>query len=237
MDHISIPNHLVIIVDDNRRWAKKRNMPAFIGHKHGFERLEKVIDYAVKSGVPYMSFFVFSTENFKRDAKEVDCLMELFCKNFSEMAVKMRKKNIKAVFSGRRAGLAPSVINAMDCLSAETQACTGSTVNFCLNYGGKAEIVDACKVIAAEINDKALQIQDIDEATFTQHLYTDLPPVDFLVRTSGEVRISNFMLWQLAYAELYFTKVLFPDFDEDCFNEALRTYQCRSRRFGGDAIK
>ncbi|WP_313134238.1 polyprenyl diphosphate synthase [Anaerocolumna sp.] len=237
MDKISIPNHLAIIVDGNRRWARIRNMPAFMGHKYGFERLEKVIDYAVKLGIPYISLFVFSTENFKRDDKEVEYLMELFCKNFSKMAAKMKKENIKAVFSGRRADLVPSVINAIDYLSFETQNCTGATVNFCLNYGGKAEIVDACKAIAIEINDNALKIQDINETTFTQYLYTDLPPVDFLVRTSGETRISNFMLWQLAYSEMYFTDVLFPDFDENCFNEALRAYQCRSRRFGGDSLK
>lgn len=237
MDKISTPNHLAIIVDGNRRWARKHNMPTFMGHKHGFDRLEKVIDYAVKLGVPYISFFVFSTENFKRDAKEVDYLMELFCENFSEMAVKMKMNNIKAVFSGRRVGLASSVINAMDYLSSETQECTASTVNFCLNYGGKTEIVDACKAIVVEINDKALQIQDINETTFTRYLYNDLPPIDLLVRTSGEVRISNFMLWQLAYSEMYFTEVLFPDFDEDCFNEAIRTYQCRGRRFGGDPLK
>jgi undecaprenyl diphosphate synthase len=237
MDQISIPNHLAIIVDGNRRWAKKHNMPAFMGHKHGFERLEKVIDYAVKIGIPYVSLFVFSTENFKRDTKEVDYLMELFCNNFSKMAAKMEEKNIKAVFSGRRTGLIPSVINAMDYLSTETQNCTGTTVNFCLNYGGKAEIVDACKTIATEIKNQDLCIQDIDEMTFSRYLYTDFPPVDLMVRTSGEVRISNFMLWQLAYSELYFTDVLFPDFDEDCFNQALKSYQCRCRRFGGNSFK
>lgn len=237
MDQISLPNHLAIIVDGNRRWARKHNMPAFMGHKHGFERLEKVIDYAIKLGIPYISLFVFSTENFKRDAKEVDYLMELFCGNFSKMATKMKKENIKTVFSGRRVGLVPSVINAMDYLSSETEDCTGTTVNFCLNYGGKAEIVDACKAIVVKINEKVLQIEDINESTFTRYLYTDFPPVDLLVRTSGETRISNFMLWQLAYSEMYFTDVLFPDFDEDCFNEALRAYQCRTRRFGGDSLK
>lgn len=237
MDQISIPNHLAFIVDGNRRWAKKHNLPAFTGHKYGFERLEKVIEYAVNLDIAYISLFVFSTENFKRDAKEVDYLMELFCNNFSIMAAKMKKKNIKAIFSGSRVGLMPSVINAMDYLSSETQGCTASTVNFCLNYGGKTEIVDACKAIAGQINNKALQIQDINETTFSQYLYSDLPPVDLLVRTSGEVRISNFMLWQLAYSEMYFTEVLFPDFDEDCFNKALRAYQCRGRRFGGDSLE
>jgi undecaprenyl diphosphate synthase len=237
MDQTNIPNHLAIIVDGNRRWARKHNMPAFMGHKHGFERLEKVIDYAAKIGVPYISFFVFSTENFQRDAQEIDYLMELFKKNFLKMAVKMKLENIKAVFSGRRVNLAPSVIDAMDYLSSETQNCRGTMVNFCFNYGGKAEIIDACKIIATKINNNALQIEDINEATFTQHLYTDFPPVDLLVRTSGEIRISNFMLWQLAYSEMYFTDVLFPDFDEDCFNEALRAYQCRTRRFGGDSLK
>ncbi|WP_446787840.1 polyprenyl diphosphate synthase [Macellibacteroides fermentans] len=237
MDQISIPNHLAIIVDGNRRWARIHSMPAFMGHKHGFERLEKVIDYAAKKDIPYISLFVFSTENFKRNAKEVDYLMELFCNNFFEMAAKMEKKNIKVVFSGRRTGLIPAVINAMDYLSSETQGCTGTTVNFCLNYGGKAEIIDACKAIAVEIKNQDLCIQDVDEKTFSRYLYTDFPPVDLMVRTSGEVRISNFMLWQLAYSELYFTDVLFPDFDEDCFNEALLAYEGRRRRFGGDSFK
>jgi undecaprenyl diphosphate synthase len=237
MDQSSIPNHLAIIVDGNRRWARKRNMPAFMGHKHGFERMENVIEYAVNLGVSYISLFVFSTENFNRDDKEIDYLMDLFCKNFSKLALKMKKENIKAVFSGRRDGLVPYVIDAMDYLSSETQDCTASTVNFCLNYGGKAEIVDACKEIAVEVNNKALLIEDINETIFTQYLYTDLPPIDLLIRTSGEVRISNFMLWQLAYSEMYFIDVLFPDFDENCFNEALSAYQCRSRRFGGDSHK
>jgi undecaprenyl diphosphate synthase len=237
MNQISIPNHLAIIVDGNRRWARIHSMPVFMGHKYGFDRLEKVIDHAARIGISYVSLFVFSTENFKRDTKEIDYLMELFCNNFSKMAVKMKKKNIRSLFSGRRTGLIPSVIDAMDYLSSETQNCTGTTVNFCLNYGGKAEIIDACKAIAVEINDKALSINDINEATFAKYLYTDLPPVDLLVRTSGEVRISNFMLWQLAYSEMYFTDVLFPDFNEDCFDEALLAYQCRSRRFGGDSIK
>ncbi|ETA81705.1 polyprenyl diphosphate synthase [Youngiibacter fragilis] len=234
MNQISVPNHLAIIVDGNRRWARKHHMPAFMGHKHGFDRLEKIIDHAVKSGVSYISLFVFSTENFRRDANEVDYLMELFCKNFSEMAAKMKRKNIKVVFSGRRTNLIPSVIDAMNYLSSETQDCTQSIVNFCLNYGGRAEIVDACKAISADVDENTLQIEDINETTFTRYLYQDLPPVDFLVRTSGEIRISNFMLWQLAYAEMYFTDVLFPDFDEACFDEALRVYQCRSRRFGVD---
>jgi len=237
MDKMSVPNHLAIIVDGNRRWARKHHMPAFMGHKHGFERLEKIIDHAVKTGVSYISLFVFSTENFKRDTKEVDYLMELFCRNFSEMATKMKRNNIKVVFSGRRTNLIPSVVDAMDYLSSETQNCTQSTVNFCLNYGGRAEIVDTCKSIATAVNNNTLQIQDINEETATRFLYNDLPSVDFLIRTSGEIRISNFMLWQLAYAEMYFTDVLFPDFDEACFDEALNAYQCRSRRFGGDSSK
>jgi undecaprenyl diphosphate synthase len=125
----------------------------------------------------------------------------------------------------------------MDYLSSETQNCTQSTVNFCLNYGGRAEIVDTCKSIATAVNNNTLQIQDINEETATRFLYNDLPSVDFLIRTSGEIRISNFMLWQLAYAEMYFTDVLFPDFDEACFDEALNAYQCRNRRFGGDSSK
>lgn len=237
MKQMSVPNHLAIIVDGNRRWARKHNMPAFMGHKHGFARAEEVVDLAVKSGISYISLFVFSTENFSRDAKEVDCLMVLFRENFLRIAAKMARNNVKVIFSGRKSNLAPAVITAMDYLSAATQDGTQATVNICLNYGGKAEIVDACKSIATAVHNNTLQIQDINEETAARFFYNDLPSVDFLIRTSGEIRISNFMLWQLAYAEMYFTDVLFPDFDEECFDEALRVYQCRSRRFGGDSSK
>ena len=237
MNKISMPNHLAIIVDGNRRWARKHNLPSFMGHKHGFERAEEVVDFAVKSGISYISLFVFSTENFNRDEKEVDYLMALFCENFLRIAAKMERNNIKVVFSGRKSNLTPAVITAMDYLSDTTQGGAQATVNVCLNYGGKAEIVDACKSIAMAANNNSLQIQDINEQTIARFLYHDLPSVDFLIRTSGEIRISNFMLWQLAYAEMYFTDILFPDFDEECFDEALSAYQCRSRRFGGNSPK
>ncbi|MGB4439754.1 MAG: polyprenyl diphosphate synthase [Sedimentibacter sp.] len=235
MEPHNIPNHLAIIVDGNRRWARQHNQPSYIGHKYGFERLEKSIDYVVTLGVSYISLFVFSTENFQRDAQEINYLMNLFRKNFYQMSLRMKESNIKAIFSGRRADLPTDIIDSMDHLVSTTRDCTSATVNFCLNYGGKAEIVDACKAIVREINSKMLCVQDIDETLFAQHLYADLPPIDLLIRTSGELRISNFMLWQSAYSEMYFTDVLFPDFDEGCLDEAIKAYQCRNRRFGGDS--
>ncbi len=237
MEQYNFPNHLAIIVDGNRRWARKHNQPPCIGHKYGFERLEKTIDYAVTLGIPYISLFVFSTENFKRDTQEINFLMKLFRENFRQMSSKMKEKDIKVIFSGRRTDLSPAIINSMEYLISETRDCTHATVNFCLNYGGKAEIVDACKAVVQEIDCKALCVQDIDEAVFARHLYTDLPPIDLLIRTSGELRISNFMLWQSAYSEMYFTNVLFPDFDNHCLDEAIKSYQCRNRRYGGDSIK
>lgn len=235
MEQHNIPNHLAIIVDGNRRWARQHNRPSYIGHKCGFERLEKIIDYAVTLGIPYISLFVFSTENFKRDAREINYLMNLFRKNFRQMSLRLKESDIKTIFSGRRADLPPDIIDSMDYLISTTRDCTSATVNFCLNYGGKAEIVDACKSIVQEVNSKTLSVQDIDEIVFARYLYSDLPPIDLLIRTSGELRFSNFMLWQSAYSEMYFTDVLFPDFNEDCLNEAIKAYQCRNRRFGGDS--
>lgn len=233
----SIPNHVALIVDGNRRWAKKHKLTSFFGHKNGFEQLESIIEYAVDQGVRYISCYVFSTENFKREKAEVDYLMRLFCDNFPRLSLKLRRENIKAVFSGRKTNLQPEVIDCMDGLEEATADCTRATVNFCLNYGGQAEIIDACKEICEDVKKGIIQTEDIDNTLFEGYLYQKLPPVDLLIRTSGEIRISNFMLWQLAYAEMYFTDVLFPDFSEDEFDKALAFYNKRERRFGGNSVK
>lgn len=234
MDYSSlkIPNHLGIIVDGNGRWAKQRGKIRSLGHKAGFERLETIIKYAAKKGIKYISLYVFSTENFKRSKEEVDYLMNLFTHNFKKMVKKFNKENIKVVFSGRKRPLKDEVYLGMQEMTDMTKNNTGTLVNFCLNYGGHAEIVDATKKIAKDVCEGKINIDEIDEEMFNHYLYQDLPPVDFLIRTSGEVRISNFLLWQLAYAEMYFPKVYFPDFDERCFDEAILEYTKRDRRFG-----
>ena len=229
---LKIPNHIGIIVDGNGRWAKERGKIRSLGHKAGFERLETIIKYASSKGIKYISLFVFSTENFKRSKDEVDYLMNLFIHNFRKMVKKFNKENMKVVFSGRREPLEDRVYNGMQEMTESTKNNTGTIVNFCLNYGGHAEIVDATKKIAEEVKEGKLNIEDINDEVFNKHLYHDLPQLDFLIRTSGEVRVSNFMLWQMAYAEMYFPTTYFPDFDESCFDDAILAYNKRDRRFG-----
>ena len=238
MPNENIPRHVAIIVDGNRRWARQRMMPASLGHKAGFDRLKEITRYALaERGVEVLSLYVFSTENFARDPKEVGYLMDLFSNNFRTIADEMNERNCKVLFSGRREGLQQRVCDAMDYMMDLTKDNTRGIVNFCLNYGGHAELTDAVRAIAREVKSGALDPAVIDEKTVESHLYCQLPPVDFLIRTSGEQRISNFLLWQAAYAEFYFTPVLFPDFDKGQFDAALAEYTRRDRRMGGDTKK
>ena len=238
MPNENIPRHVAIIVDGNRRWARQRMMPASLGHKAGFDRLKEITRYALaERGVEVLSLYVFSTENFARDPKEVGYLMDLFSNNVRTIADEMNERNCKVLFSGRREGLQQRVCDAMDYMMDLTKDNTKGIVNFCLNYGGHAELTDAVRAIAGEVKSGALDPAVIDEKTVESHLYCQLPPVDFLIRTSGEQRISNFLLWQAAYAEFYFTPVLFPDFDKGQFDAALAEYARRDRRMGGDTKK
>lgn len=231
-DELKVPNHLGIIVDGNGRWAQKQKKIRSLGHKAGFERLEEIIKYASKKKINYISLFVFSTENFKRSKEEVEYLMNLFTHNFKKMIKRFNKENMKVVFSGRREPLEDKVYNSMQEMTELTKNNTGMVVNFCLNYGGHAEIIDTTKKIAQKVKEGVLNIDDINDEIFNHYLYQDLPPIDFLIRTSGEIRISNFMLWQLAYAEMYFPSTYFPDFNEKCFDDAILEYNKRDRRFG-----
>lgn len=231
-----LPTHAAIIVDGNRRWARNRSLPASFGHKAGFDRLKEITRYAVGDcGVKVLSLYVFSTENFARDAKEVGYLMDLFANNFRTIAEEMNERGCQVLFSGRRDGLQPRVCKAMDYMMDLTKNNKKGIVNFCLNYGSHAELTDAVRAIAGEVKAGDLEPEQIEPATIGAHLYQNLPPVDFLIRTSGEQRISNFLLWQSAYAEFYFTDVLFPDFTKQRFDEALAEYARRDRRMGGNS--
>ena len=233
-----IPTHAAIIVDGNRRWARQRMLPASLGHKAGFDRLKEITRYAVGDrGVRVLSLYVFSTENFARDAKEVGYLMDLFANNFRTIADEMNERGCQVLFSGRREGLQQRVLDAMDYMMDLTKNNTKGIVNFCLNYGSHAEITDAVRGIAREVQAGTLSPDAIDEKTIESHLYRQLPPVDLMIRTSGEERLSNFLLWQCAYAEFYFTPVLFPDFTKECFDQALEEYARRDRRMGGNTKK
>lgn len=226
-------NHLGIIVDGNGRWAKERGLSRSEGHKAGAETLKNIILYLNKENlVNYLSLYVFSTENFDRPKDEVNYLMELFLKWFKTVEKEYKKENIKVYFSGRKEYLKKEIVEAMNILEEKTKNNTGLVVNFCLSYGGRAEIVDATKKIAKMVVDNRIDIDDIDEKLFSQNLYHELPDVDFLIRTSGENRISNFMLWQISYAEFYFPKTCFPDFTIDELKKSFLEYEKRDRRFG-----
>lgn len=226
MNEIKIPNHVAIILDGNGRWAKERGKKRTEGHKEGYKTLKKVSKYILSKGTKYLSVFAFSTENFNRSQEEVNFLMDLFIKAFKEDGDYFDKENIRVVFSGCEEHLRQDVIDVMKKLEEKTKNNTLGILNICLNYGGRREIVDAVNKI---IMDKK---EDITEDAFKKYLYNDLPDIDFMIRTSGEERISNFMLWQLSYAELYFPKCYFPDFNESEYDKALLEYTNRDRRFG-----
>lgn len=226
-------NHIGIIVDGNGRWAKEKGKSRSEGHKAGAETLEKIILYISKENIAnYLSLYVFSTENFSRSPEEVNYLMELFMKWFKKCKEKYKDANIKVLFSSQKEFLKPEIVKAIDELEEAIKDNTGLVVNFCLSYGGRQEIVDATKKIATAVLENKLNINDINEELFKKYLYNDLPDVDFLIRTSGENRVSNFMLWQISYAEMYFPKVYFPDFTPKCLEEAIEEYEKRDRRFG-----
>jgi undecaprenyl diphosphate synthase len=229
MTNNNVPNHLAIILDGNGRWATEHGLSRSEGHLEGSKTLIKMAEYIFKRGVKVLSVFAFSTENFKRNKEEVDYLMNLFIKMFNSQFKKLKKENIKVIFSGRKDNLPSKVVKAMEALENETID-NEYIFNICLNYGGQSEIVDAVKRI---INDN-IDINTLNTDTFKQYFYHDLPDIDLVIRTSGEERISNFMIYQLAYAELYFTDTYWPAFDEAEFEKAVTSFNNRERRFGGN---
>lgn len=233
MNDLNLPIHVGIIMDGNGRWAKKRGLARSLGHSAGAKNLKKLLRHIFKRGIKYVSVYAFSTENFKRSKEEVDYLMKLFIKMFKTNAKEFIKDKIKVVFSGSRNNLSEELNNAMDDLEEKTKDFENGIFNVCLNYGGRSEIIDATKKIAKLVKDGKLAIEDIDEEVLNNNMYNRLPDLDFVIRTSGEMRTSNFMPWQSTYAEYYFPDTLFPDFDEKQFDIAIEEYQKRSRRFGG----
>lgn len=227
VNNLKIPTHVAIILDGNGRWATEHGKKRHAGHKAGYENLKKLSKYILEKGTKYLSVYAFSTENFNRPEEEVNYLMNLFITGFNNDKSYFGRENIKVVFSGRKEHLSKEVIHAMTSLEEMTKENTLGVLNICLNYGGRSEIVDACQKI---INAK---LSTVNEEIFSKYLYHDLPDIDFCIRTSGECRISNFMLWQLSYAELYFPKCYFPDFNEMEYDQALIEYTSRDRRFGG----
>ena len=233
MEITNYPKHLAIIMDGNGRWAKKQGLLRAYGHEKGVQTVRQVVEYCVEHRIPYLTLFAFSTENWKRPALEVKALMELLVKFLKKEVDNLHKNNVRLKTIGNldRFPLKPreALLASIDKLKNNT----GLTLTLALNYGAREEILTAIKEIAAKVKEGTLIANTITETTLQKHLYTyDLPDVDLLIRTSGEERISNFLLWQIAYAELYFTEVLWPDFTKKHLEEALSNYQNRERRFG-----
>ena len=231
---LNIPTHIAIILDGNGRWAKKRGMPRVYGHRKGAYNISNIAQYADEIGIKVMSIYCFSTENWSRPGDEVTYLMKLPIRYFSRYKEKIKNSNIKVIFSGRRDHVSEKLNTLMDEIVELTKDHVGLILNICFDYGSRDELVRAIKNIANDIISNKITISDIDTKLINSYLDTkNLPDVDLLIRTSGEQRISNFLLWQIAYAELYFTDILFPDFNEAELEKALDSYSKRDRRYGG----
>ncbi|MCI5732595.1 MAG: polyprenyl diphosphate synthase [Tenericutes bacterium] len=230
---LNIPNHVAIIMDGNGRWAQNRNYKRTKGHQMGAKVLKKISEYAFNKKVKVLSVFAFSTENWKRSKEEVDYIMNLFVSIFKENYESMKKIGVRVVFSGLRSKLSDKVLKLIDKMTLETKDNKNGIFNICINYGGQDEIVEATKKIASKVKEGIIDVNDINKEMYNDYMFNDLPPIDLMIRTSGEYRISNFMLWQMAYSELYFTDTLWPDFDEKEFDLALESFNKRDRRYGG----
>mgnify|MGYP000893823742 FL=1 len=229
-----IPTHVAIIMDGNGRWAKKRNMPRVKGHYEGMQTVKKITKYASKLGIQYLTLYAFSTENWARPKEEVSYLMDLPEKMFMSFMPELMENNVKVEVIGVVEKLPESTRKAVEDAIEQTKNNTGLKLVFALNYGSKDEIVTAVKRIAQGAANNEYKVEEIDEQLISDNLFTkDTPDPDLLIRTSGEQRISNFLLWQIAYSEFIFTKVAWPDFVEEELYKALLEYQSRDRRFGG----
>lgn len=228
-----IPRHVAIIMDGNGRWARKRLLPRSAGHRAGVKALRPVIRLSSDIGVEVLSLYAFSTENWKRPKKEVGVLMDLLVEFLYKEIDELDQKNVRIRFMGDIRKFPDSCRAAIEHAVTRTQSNNGLTVNIALNYGSRLEIQEAFKSIAQDIVDQKLPINDITDELISSRLYTTgLPDPDLIIRTSGEIRLSNFMLYQAAYSEFYFTDLFWPDFDEEQYSIALRDYSSRKRRFG-----
>ena len=234
LDMNNIPQHIAIIMDGNGRWAKAQGKVRTFGHQAGAETLKTIVRAADKLGVKVVSAYAFSTENWKRPVTEVSFIMELLSRYLTNESDEFNENNVQVRFIGSREGLPEIVKQKMDHAIEATKGNTGIILNLAINYGGQAEILHAVRSIAAEAAAGKLAVEDIDNKVVEDHLYTQgLPAPDLLIRPGGDLRISNFLLWQIAYAEIWTTKTFWPDFTPDHLVEAILAFQGRERRFGG----
>lgn len=230
----AVPQHVAIIMDGNGRWASRRGLPKMMGHRAGVKAGEEAIEAARELGVKVLTLYTFSTENWKRPQAEVSALFGLLESYLAKNTPKLIKNNIRFSVIGRIAALPVSVRERIDKTIKQTRGNTGLFLNLALNYGGRPEIADAAAALAKDVESGKVSAGDVDEELFAGYLYTrGLPDPDLLIRTSGEFRISNFLLWQIAYAELYIIEKLWPDFNKSDLKAAIAEYQKRQRRFGG----
>ena len=228
-----IPKHVAIIMDGNGRWAKKRGLPRSLGHKRGVNRIKDVLKEAKKAGVGILTLFAFSTENWNRPKSEIKLIFYYMKEHLKRDRDMLLGEGVRLRFFGRRDRLSKGLRDEMAKVEHATKECGTLTLNIALDYGGRWDITNAAKRIIREVLRDKMSVQDINEGNFGKYVsLSDIPEPDLLIRTSGELRISNFLIWQLAYAELYFTKVLWPDFTGKVFMEAIDDYSKRKRRFG-----
>lgn len=225
--NLKIPNHIAIIMDGNGRWAQNKGLPRTLGHRAGVKSLRKTLEHAGKIGVKYLTVFAFSTENWKRSSDEVGTLMMLFKRYIKSEEKNLMEKNVRFVVSGTKVNVSEDLLEAISKLEEKTKNNTGIVFNIAFNYGGRTEIIDGINAIILEKKEK------ISEEEFSKYLYNSFPDPDLLIRTSGEMRISNFLLWQLAYSEIVVTEKLWPDFTTEDLDEAILDFTRRDRRFGG----
>ena len=229
-----VPTHIAIVMDGNGRWAKKRGLPRTAGHKVGAEAFRTIANYAKSIGLKYLSVYTFSTENWKRSEEEVNAIMELLEKYLRELIRDMDKNRVRFCFFGDLSRLSPQLQEEARIAAEESKKYAGVQVNFCLNYGGRAEIIRAAQAFARDCADGKREPSELTEENFNDYLYSaGVPDPELVIRPGGELRTSNFLLWQSAYAEYYFTDVLWPDFGPKELEKAIAAYNGRNRRFGG----
>jgi len=228
-----IPKHIAIIMDGNGRWARKRGLPRVAGHKRGIESVRDIVEASAQIGVEYLTLYTFSTENWKRPKDEVSTLMRLVLKSLQVETGELNKNNVRLMSIGDRSALPTEVQKQLDEAINTTKDNTGLTLNLALSYSGRWEIINAVKEISRQVKESELKIEDISEELFGRYLNTaQMPDPDLLIRSGGEYRISNFLLWQAAYSELYITNTLWPEFKRKNLYEAIKDFQKRERRFG-----
>lgn len=236
-NQLAVPKHVAIIMDGNGRWAKERGLKRTEGHREGMEAIRRVAHHAANRGVKVLTLYAFSTENWKRPPQEVHYLMKLPVEFFDRFVPELIENNIRVHMMGIEEKVPSSTLKSIHKAMDETKHCTGMVLNFAFNYGGRLEITEAIKTIAQDVLEGQVAVRDIDEELIAQQLFSnDLAPysdIDLMIRTSGEQRLSNFMLWQNAYSEFYFAEKNWPDFNGELFDQALSSYQQRHRRYGG----